>query len=72
MTPLATDEIVLRLKKVGVRRILKKPVEPKSLRKVIHDMAFPYGKGCHLLREKGEGSRLKQKGGETSYPKGVD
>ena len=73
MTPLATEEIALRLKKVGVHRILKKPVEPKSLRKVIHDLSFPYGSGCHPPRgKKGGGSRLKQKGGESPYPKGVD
>ena len=71
MTPLATEEIALRLKKVGVHRILKKPVEPKSLRKVIHDLSFPYGSGDHPLGKKKEGSRLKQKGGETPYSKGV-
>ena len=71
MTPLATEEIALRLKKVGVHRILKKPVEPKSLRKVIRDLSFPNGSGSHPLGKKGKGSRLKQKGGEAPYPKGV-
>jgi FixJ family two-component response regulator len=72
MTPLATEEIALRLKKVGVHRILKKPVEPKSLRKVIRDLSFPNGSGSHPLGKKREGSRLKQKGGKAPYPKGVD
>jgi FixJ family two-component response regulator len=71
MTPLATEEIALRLKKVGVHRILKKPVEPKSLRKVIRDLSFPNGSGSHPLGKKGKGSRLKQKGGEAPYPKRV-
>ena len=72
MTPLATEEIAIRLKKVGVHRILKKPVEPKSLRKVIHGLSFPCGTGYHPLSKKGGGSQHKQRGGEKSYPKGVD
>src|SRR4030043_1182786 len=29
MTPLITDELTIRLKKIGVRRVMKKPVEPR-------------------------------------------
>ena len=35
MSPLVTDELTLRLKKIGIRRIIKKPVEPRLLKKVI-------------------------------------
>ena len=36
-----TDELTQRLKQIGIRRILKKPVEPRLLRKVIREMSFP-------------------------------
>ena len=41
MTPLVTEELTLRLKKVGIRRIIKKPVEPKVLRRLIREISFP-------------------------------
>ncbi len=43
MSPQITDELIHRLKQIGIRRILKKPVEPKLLRKVIREMFFPDG-----------------------------
>ena len=43
MTPLITDELNLRLKKMGIHRIIKKPVDPRLLRKVIREISFPDG-----------------------------
>ena len=64
MTPLATDEMFLRLKKIGIHRIIKKPVEPKLLRKVIREISFPDEVKIPSLRKREGGSRLNQKGGE--------
>jgi DNA-binding response OmpR family regulator len=41
MSSQITDDLTLRLKQIGIRRILKKPVEPRLLRKVIREMSFP-------------------------------
>jgi len=41
MTPLITDELTIRLEKIGVRRIMKKPVEPRLLKRVIWEISFP-------------------------------
>jgi len=41
MTPLITNELSIRLEKIGVRRIMKKPVEPKLLKRVIREISFP-------------------------------
>jgi DNA-binding NtrC family response regulator len=41
MSSQITDELTQRLKQIGIRRILKKPVEPRLLRKVIREMSFP-------------------------------
>ncbi len=64
MIPLVTDELTIRLKKMGIRRIMKKPVDPRLLRKVIREISFPDG-----VKEtsfgKGEGSHFIQKGGEV-------
>ncbi len=38
MSPLITEDLNLRLKKMGVRRIIKKPVEPRLLRRVIREI----------------------------------
>jgi DNA-binding NtrC family response regulator len=43
MSPQITDDLIQRLKQIGIQRILKKPVEPKMLRKVIREMPFPDG-----------------------------
>ncbi len=40
MSPLLTDELKERLKQSGVHRIIKKPVEPGILRKVIKGIPF--------------------------------
>ncbi|MDI6762154.1 MAG: response regulator [Thermodesulfobacteriota bacterium] len=43
MSPQITDDLIQRLKQTGIHRILKKPVEPKLLRKAIREMSFPDG-----------------------------
>ncbi len=65
MTPLVTDELIIQLKKLGIRNIIKKPVDPRLLRKVIREISFPDGVKAPSLGEKGEGSHSIQKGGEV-------
>ncbi len=65
MTPLATDELTLQLKKMGIHRIMKKPVDPRLLRKVIREISFPNGVKAPSFGKKGEGSHFIQKGGEV-------
>jgi FixJ family two-component response regulator len=65
MTPLVTDELTLRLKKMGIHRIMKKPVDPRLLRKVIREISFPDGVKAPSFGKKGEGSHFIQKGGEV-------
>jgi len=43
MSPQISDDLIQRLKEIGIQRILKKPVEPKLLRKMIREMSFPGG-----------------------------
>ena len=66
MTPLVTDEITLRLKKMGIHRIIKKPVDPRLLRKAIREISFPNEVKTPSLGKKGEGSHFIQKGGEVT------
>ena len=66
MTPLVTDELTLRLKKMGIHRIMKKPVDPRLLRKVIREISFPIGAKAPSFGKKGEGSHSIQKGGEVT------
>jgi FixJ family two-component response regulator len=66
MTPLITDEFTIRLKKIGIRRIIKKPVEPKLLQGVIREISFPNELKTPSKGKKREGSRFNQKGGEGS------
>ena len=40
MTPLITDEITPRLEKIGIYRIIKKPVDPRILRRMIREISF--------------------------------
>ena len=51
MTPLIADELNPCVEKAGICHILKKPVEPKALRKVIRKISFPNG-GKPLPSEK--------------------
>ncbi len=41
MSPLISNDLTLRLKRVGIHHILKKPVEPRLLRRVIQKISFP-------------------------------
>ena len=65
MIPLVTDELIIRLKKMGIRRIMKKPVDPRLLRKVIREISFIDGVKGTSFGKKREGSHLIQKGGEV-------
>ena len=66
MSPLVTDELIVRLKKMGIHRIIKKPVDPRLLRKVIREISFPDEVKTPSLGKKGEGSHFIQKGGEVT------
>ena len=66
MSPLISDDLALRLRKMGIQRIIKKPVEPKMLRKMIKGISFPNGEKSALPSKKREISRFKQKGGEDT------
>jgi FixJ family two-component response regulator len=65
MTPLVTDELIIRLKKMGIRHMMKKPVDPRLLRKVIREISFPDEVKTHSFGEKGESFHPIQKGGEV-------
>ena len=64
MSPLITEELILRLKKIGIQRIIKKPVDPRILRRNIREISFPDAAKVASLGKKGEGSHVDQKGGE--------
>ncbi|NWF91539.1 MAG: hypothetical protein HXY46_01370 [Syntrophaceae bacterium] len=64
MSPLITDELILRLKRLGIERIIKKPVDPRMLRKQIREIPFPDGAKALSSGGKREGSHVDQKGGE--------
>ncbi len=66
MSPLISDDLAFRLKKMGIQRIIKKPVEPKMLRKMIKGISFPNGEKSSLPSKKREVSRFSQKGGEDT------
>jgi FixJ family two-component response regulator len=40
MSPLISNDLTLRLKRMGIHHILKKPVEPRLLRRVIQKISF--------------------------------
>ena len=66
MSPLVTEELTLNLKKMGIHHIIKKPVEPKLLRKVIRAI-FPRDEIRPSSGDrKRKGSRINQKGGEET------
>ena len=60
MSPLITEEIIQRLKQSGIHRILKKPVEPRLLRRVIREISFS--------DEVTVSSSVKKKGGFPIQP----
>jgi DNA-binding NtrC family response regulator len=41
MSPSITDEVVQRLKELGIEKLIKKPVEPNILKKIIKEISFP-------------------------------
>jgi len=41
MSPLIPDDLKVHLKKIGIYRIMKKPVDPRLLRRVIREISFP-------------------------------
>lgn len=43
ISPLITEELTLRLNKMGIHHILKKPVDPRILRRVIREIYLPDG-----------------------------
>ncbi|HSB06789.1 MAG TPA: response regulator [Thermodesulfobacteriota bacterium] len=67
MSPLITEELTLRLKKMGIHRIIKKPVEIRSLKRVIRELCPPEeGSLSSLGKGRKKGSRSIQKGGEQT------
>jgi len=54
------------LKKMGIHRIIKKPVDPRLLRKAIREISFPNEVKTPSLGKKGESSHFIQKGGEVT------
>ena len=65
MSPLITEELALRLKKMGIQHILKKPVDPRILRRNIREISFPNAAKVASLGKKREDSHIDQKGGEV-------
>lgn len=41
MSASTTEELLDRLKKLGIKHIIKKPVEPNILRKTLREISFP-------------------------------
>ena len=64
MSPLITEELILRLKKIGIQRIIKKPVDPRILRRNIREISFPDAAKVASLGKKKESFHVDQKGGE--------
>jgi FixJ family two-component response regulator len=64
MSPLITDDLTSRLKKIGIYRIMKKPVDPRLLRRVIREISFPDEMKGPSLGKKGKVPCFSQKGGE--------
>ncbi len=65
MSPLISDELTVRLKKLGIQRIIKKPVDPRILRKHIREISFPDEVKVPSSGKKRDGSHVDQKGGEA-------
>jgi FixJ family two-component response regulator len=65
MTPLVSEELTIRLKKMGIHRIIKKPVDPRLLRKAIREISFADEVKIPSSGKKREGSHFIQKGGDV-------
>jgi len=64
MSPSITDELTLRLRKIGIQRIIKKPVDPRILRRHIREICFPGEERIVSFGRRSEHSYIDQKGGE--------
>ena len=64
MTPLVTDELNSRLRKIGIHHVIKKPVEPELLKRLIRKITLNGQTRSSSLSKKGASSRFDQKGGE--------
>jgi len=64
MSPLITDELTLRLKKIGIQRIIKKPVDPRMLRRHVREISYPDEVKFPSSGKKRASSLFDQKGGE--------
>jgi len=64
MTPLVTEELNCRLKKIGIHHVIKKPVEPGLLKRLIRKITVDGQTRGPSLSKKGVSSRFDQKGGE--------
>lgn len=65
MTPVVSDDLTLWTKRMGIQHILKKPVEPRFLKRVIQKITFPGETKARSSSRQGKGSRFSQKGGEV-------
>ena len=63
MSPLVTDDYTARVKRIGIPRIIRKPVDPRMLRRVIREMPFP-GEGRVPPLGKEKRMPVDEKGGE--------
>jgi hypothetical protein len=50
---------------MGIHHVIKKPVDPRLLRKVIREISFPGGVKIPSLKKRRESSNFIQKGGEV-------
>ncbi len=68
MSPQITEESGTFLKNLGIRRMIKKPVEPEALKKAIRNLCPGRAKarGACAGPERRKGSRSLKKGGEET------
>jgi DNA-binding response OmpR family regulator len=64
MSPLITDELTFHLRKIGIQHIIKKPVDPRTLRRHIREISFPDELKIPSLGGKRGSVHVDQKGGE--------
>ena len=65
MTPLITADLRSRLRKIGIHHMIKKPVEPKLLKKAIRKISFPEKLEFRPSARQEEFFFVHQKGGES-------
>lgn len=67
MSPLVTEELTRRLKIMGIRRMIKKPVEPRLLKKAIREICPPEEEVLSSpVRRRERDCHSIQKGGEST------